>query len=150
MKKTIYILLALGMFLTPQVEASEESTKKGEITLREYDFGVSDKDDAQVITLGKIVEFRVNRYISDFLGTPRINANAKLINHSDEWMAVTYLIVFYDSKDQVVGSYATSLTLKPNADIHFGSALIKGKKEDFKRVSKYFLYTCSYKTVPKK
>jgi len=129
------------VMLCVTAHGSEENTKEGKITLK-------DSKNEQVLIVGDKVVFKVNAYIDDFLGDMIINANAKLINLTDDTQELVYAITFYDGAKNIVGSYAANCTLDPNEDTYFGSALIKGKVEDFKTVTSYRLYACSYKTLP--
>ena len=76
---------------------------------------------------------------------------------AQDWRALNFAfkLVGFDVYNQQTGIsfspvYAAQMTLDPKADTSFGSALIDGKLEDFKKVTSYRLYACSYKTVPKK
>ncbi|MFA5008254.1 MAG: hypothetical protein WC546_03425 [Candidatus Omnitrophota bacterium] len=136
-------------FFSPSGFASEENNKEGSIILQEYSHG-DDINKKNLITLGEKVIFEINAYIDDFLGEPIINANARIINKTASTMQVIYLIKFYDSAGNIVGASAMASTLEPNKDVYYGSALVRGKKEDFAKVTKYKAYACSYETLPKK
>ena len=127
---------------------SEEFTKEDKITLQKYTLG-GDKSAKQVIKLGNKVTFEINAYIGEFFDKPIINANAKITNTTAVPMQAIYVITFYDAQNQIVGAHATNWTVKPNDDVNYGSGLIRGKEEDFKRVTRYKVYTCAYETVPK-
>lgn len=144
-KRTI-LGLFVGM-LCVAVYGSEEFIKEGKLTLQRRS---KDSEKEQVIQVGEKVIFKVNAYIDDFIGGMIINANAKLINLTDDTQRVHYVITFYDVNKNIVGAYAAKMTLDPKDDTSFGSALIDGELEDFKKVTSYRLYACSYKTVPKK
>jgi hypothetical protein len=137
----------LALLIAEGVLASEEFSKEGKVTLQKYTVG-GDSSAKTVIKLGEKVTFEINAYIGEFFKKPIIDANAKIRNTTAVPMHAIYVIRFYDAKNQVVGAHATSWTLKPNEDINYGSALIRGKEEDFKRVTHYSVYTCSYETVP--
>jgi len=137
----------LALLLAEGVLASEELSKEGKITLQKYTFG-GDSSAKTVIKLGEKVTFEINAFIGEFFNKPIINANAKIKNTTSVPMHAIYVIRFYDAKNQVVGAHATDWTLKPNEDMNYGSALIRGKEEDFKRVTHYTVSTCSYETVP--
>jgi len=146
---TIMVLSATIAFYSPSGFASEENNKEGSIVLQEYSHG-DDISKKNLITIGEKVIFEINAYIDDFLGEPIINANAKITNTTANTMQVIYLIRFYDGAGNVVGATAMSSTLEPNKDVYYGSSLIRGKKEDFAKVTKYKIYACSYETLPKK
>jgi len=145
----VLAILVIGMFSPRQIFAYQEMQKDGAITLSRYKFG-DDESKKNLIVLGDKVVFKVNAYIEDFFKDTIINANAKIINMTDDPMQAIYFITFYDEQNNVVGAHATNWTLKPQGDINYGSALIKGKEEDFRRVKKYKLQICYYKTVPEK
>ena len=140
--------LFMATMLAQAVFASEEFTKQDKITLQKYALG-GDKSAKQVITLGNKVTFEISAYIGEFFDKPIINANAVIKNTTAVPMQVIYVITFYDAQNQVVGAHATTWTVKPNDDVNYGSGLIRGKEEDFKRVTRYKVYTCAYETVPK-
>jgi|GEM_PF-1897354 hypothetical protein len=124
---------------------SEENIKEGKITLKD---ARKNSQNRQVIRVGEKVVFKVNAYIDDFIGDMIINANANLINLTNDSQELIYAITFYDADKNIVGAYAANCLLDPNESTYFGSALIDGKVEDFKRVVSYRLYTCSYKALP--
>lgn len=120
--------------------------KKGEIKLEEFNFG-DDQSKRKVIKAGKEVTFEVNANISEFFDAPIIDANALIVNKTDKTMQAMYLIVFMDKDGKTVGGHATSWTLEPKEEVNYGSAIIKGKIEDFKKVTQYRLYVTSFETV---
>jgi hypothetical protein len=126
---------------------SEECVKEGTIVLKD---GSTDAKNRQVIQVGSQVVFKVSAYIDEFNGRKIINANAELGNLTEDTQNLVYSITFYDAAKNIVGAYATSITLDPKEDTQFGSALIEGKVEDFQKVTSYRLYACAYKTLPKK
>jgi uncharacterized radical SAM superfamily Fe-S cluster-containing enzyme len=138
----------LATVFVQAVHASEEFTKEEQITLQKYTF--RDGGEKKLIKLGEKVTFEINAYIGEFLKEPIINANAKITNTTSVHMNTIYVIRFYDANNRVIGAHAMDWTLKPNEDINYGSALIRGKEEDFRRVKYYKLYTCAYETLPKK
>lgn len=143
-------LLMMSLFigcLCNSLYGSEEYTKEGKLTLQRRN---KDSEKEQVIQVGEKVIFKVHAYIDDFIDGLIINANAKLINLTDDTQRVHYVITFYDANKNIVGAYAAQMTLNPKDDTSFGSALIDGKLEDFKKVASYRLYACSYKIVLKK
>ena len=144
--KALPVLIAIAL-LQPLVP-SEEFTKEAPITLQKHVF--NDHKEPTVIKVGNKVTFEINAYIDDFFDKPIINANAKIRNTTPVHMRATYVITFYDATNQVVGTYATSSTVKPHDVVNFGSGLIHGKEEDFRRVTHYKLYTTAYETPPEK
>ena len=139
----------IGIFLLSMLcinaHGSEENIKEGKIVLKD---ARKDPKNTHVVQVGEKVVLKVNAYIDDFMKDAIINANAKLTNLTDGTQQVTYSITFYDDDENIVGAYATSWTLDANEATNFGGALIKGKLEDFKRVTSYRLYACSYETLP--
>lgn len=142
------IWLCCGVLFVQATLGSEEFTKEDKITLQEYKLG-SDKSAKQVIKLGNKVTFEISAYIGEFFDKPIISANAKITNTTAVPMQAIYVITFYDAQNQIVGAHATCWTVKPNDDVNYGSGLIRGKVEDFKRVTRFKVYTCAYETVPK-
>lgn len=140
------VCVFLALVLVQAVHASEEFTKEEKITLQKYTF--RDGGEKKLLKLGEKVTFEINAFLDDFFKKPIINANAKITNTTSVHMRAIYVIRFYDANNQVIGAHATSWTLKPNEDINYGSALIRGKEEDFRRVTHYKLYTCAYETMP--
>ena len=139
----------LALLIAQSVLASEEMSAEEKITLQKYTLG-AEGGTKTVIKLGKKVTFEINAYIEEFLKKPIINANAKIKNTTPVYMDAIYVIRFYDAKNEVVGAHAANWTVEPNGDVNYGSALIHGKEEDFKRVTHYKVYTCAYETVPEK
>src|SRR5207302_5990851 len=133
--------------LLQPVVASEEFIKEGNITLQKHVLG-----DAKTpfIKIGDKVTYEINTYIDQFFDKPIINVNAKFANSTPVHMRATYLITFYDDKNKVIGTYATTWLVKPNAHVNFGSGVIYGKEADFARVTHYKLYTSAYETPPEK
>jgi hypothetical protein len=140
-------LLAMVTLCVNAQGASEENVKEDKMVLKD---GSKDSKNREVIQVGKKVVFKVHAYIDEFMGELIINANADLSNLTDETQRVIYVITFYDANKNIVGAYAAHCTLGPKEETQFGSALIEGKLEDFKKVTSYRLYACSYKTLPKK
>jgi hypothetical protein len=144
--KTLCMLL--GIVLLQPLVPSEEFTKEAKITLQKYTLG--DGKEKPVIRVGNKVTFEINAYIDDFFKKPIINTNATIKNTTSVHMRATYVITFYDAKNQVIGVHATGWTVKPHDDVHYGSGLIYGKEEDFRRVTHYKVYTSAYETPPEK
>ncbi|MEI7998916.1 MAG: hypothetical protein WCH62_05365 [Candidatus Omnitrophota bacterium] len=149
MRKIIILMLIAMVGSISPCTAAEEFKKEASISLSRYNFG-DDEAKKNVMMIGEKVVFKINAYIEDFFNQPIINANAKIINLTDDPMQVLYVITFYDDQNNIIGAHAMNWTLKPKEDINYGSGLIKGKEEDFKRVVKYKVYVCSYQTVPDK
>lgn len=146
---SIAILAASIVFAPVMSFASEENTKEGAIKLQNYSFG-DDINKKNVIALGEKVNFSINAYLDEFFGETIINANATITNKTTGAMQAIYVIRFYDDAGNIIGAHATNWTLKPNESINYGSALIRGKNEDFAKITKYKVYACSYETLPKK
>jgi hypothetical protein len=126
--------------------AAEEAATEGKIQLQRYEFG-GDASKKAVIKAGKQVTFEVNAYIDKFFDDVIINANAKIVNKTSMPQRAIYVITFYDAQGNVVGAHATTWRLDANKEVNYGSGLIKGKEADFKRVTRYKLYTCSFETT---
>jgi hypothetical protein len=122
---------------------SEENSKEGQISLKEVGKGAKEP----AIELGKNVKLGVNAHIANFVGKPIINANANIKNLTSVPQVVTYVITFYDAQKNIIGAYGTTCTVEPNKETGYGSALIHGKMEDFKKVTSYRLYACAYETT---
>ena len=142
-----FVILALAA-LCVSVCASEEYTEDGEIQLQ--DSANTDPGSLQIFEVGEKTVFQVNAYMEDFFGDMVINANAKLINRTKVQQDMTYAITFYDEEGNVIGAFATTVSVAPKEETMFGSALIKGTREDFEKITNYRLYICSNKTVADK
>ena len=90
----------------------------------------------------------MNAYLDEFFDDPIINANAKIVNKTDKTMEAMYMIVFMDKDGKTIGGHATTWTLEPNEEVNYGSGLVKGKVEDFKKVTQYRLFVTWYETIP--
>jgi hypothetical protein len=140
------VIMVIGV-LCGTIFGAEEFTKEGKIALKEE--GKAPEKE-QLIQAGEKVVFKVNAYIDDFMDRKIINANANLINLTDDTQRLLYVITFYDANKNIVGAYAANCTLDPKQNTSYGSAIIEGKLKDFKAVTSYRLYACSYRTVPEK
>ncbi len=143
------MVLALAMLFAQAALASEEFTKEGKITLQKYRIG-DNVAARQIIKLGQQVTFEINAYIGEFFNEAIINANAKITNGTAATMEALYVITFYDAQNKIVGAHAMNWTLKPKEDMNYGSALIRGKDEDFRRVTHYKVSTWAYETIPER
>jgi hypothetical protein len=125
---------------------SEENIKEGKILLQS---GKKNLDDNQAIQIGKNVAIMINPYIDDFGDKKVINANGKFINQTDETQEVIYLITVYDAENKLVGASVSKFPVPAKMTTWIGDALIRGKEEDFKKVTSYRIYLCSFTKLEK-
>lgn len=141
MHKKIALLIIILSFSLSAL-ASEVITKKGSITL------TRDKE-ADIIRAGTEITMEIPLCISDFFDEAVIKANGKLKNTTDKHLQIIYVVSFYGEDFKLIGAATGNCNLSPNKETHWGSAMLKGHEEDFKKVRSYKLEAYTFEVPPK-
>ena len=130
-------------FVSLPVVAAEVTTKEDSITL------TRDRED-NILKAGTKVTMELPLYISDFFETVVIKANGKLKNTTNKDLQIIYVVSFYDKNDKLIGAATGNAHLAPNKETNWGSAIVKGNEDNFKKVTSYKLNAYTFEVAPKK
>jgi hypothetical protein len=138
----ILLIIIIISFSLPAV-ASEVITKENSIIL------TRDKD-ANIIKAGKEITMEMPLHIDDFFNDVVIKANGKLKNTTNKYLQIIYVISFYGEDSKLIGAATGNCNLPPDKEKYWGSAMLKGYEENFKKVTSYKLKAYTFEVPPKK
>lgn len=137
-KQLLIALLLLFVAVVMVAPAAAEATK-GDVKLKEGDFGPP--DDAPAIKLGETITLEGTLYITDFFGSKVVTGQATVNNTSEKSMFFVYHLALFDKDGNLLGAASQGSFgdegLAPGEETQLGGLLIKLPPEALQKVASY-------------
>jgi hypothetical protein len=126
---------------------AEEIVKEGAVKLERV--SLTDPSDKKVrLKFGKEVVLDLDLYIGELLKEPIIPAEGRITNSKKAPVDVVYVLTFFDEMGNVVAaSTASARGIYQGIPRTINGAMVKGRAEDFRSITKYRFYACIFPSV---